>query len=374
LEPLQGRYTEQLSRANTGWNERNWKAAQIPYVRIEGPNPTVEASLAGGKVINTVRRCEWAFAQTSKLVQMIADGTITSSDAIYFDDFWHPGLEMIGQAIAEAQCPPSLYSFCHAQSVDMFDFMWDRRRWASHIEHGFARLYDRVFVNNDTLAELLHVRYDNAYVVNCGHPFSTEEVVSTVPLNYLIPNSKSNTVVFSSRFDREKQPHLFMDIVEATLKKSSNIKFVVCSGGPLRSDDDSAVSRAIEMGLQGKLTLATNLTKAAYYKWLKHAKLQLSTSLQDWVSYSLLEALSFGCYPVYPNYRSFPEVFGPYANHLYPFHPTMDRGYIVNDVSNRIINLCKHETIQMKDAIADYVLGHHNMTWARMAVEMDLLV
>jgi len=372
LEPIKGRYTEQLSRAVTGWNERNWIGANIPYTRIEGPRPTDEVDLGASKVINPVRRCEWGFAQTTQIVKMIMSGEIGDDDVVYFDDFWHPGLEMIAQAKDERGSDVRLFSFCHAQSVDKYDFMHARRWWARSIEEGFGRIYESVFVNNHMLAELLNVAFNKTIDVKVvGHPFSEKEVVDTVPV---ATTEKENIVVFSSRFDKEKNPHLFMDIAEEVRRLSSiDIHFVLCSGGEIKSDDRSALFRLNTLTSKGIIQPETNLSKPAYYHWLQRAKVQLSTSLQDWVSYCLLEALSFDCYPVYPNYRSFPETFGPFAKNLYPFHPTMERSEVAKDVAWRICNLMDNTRVSLVPKIKSHILGHHNMTWHHMAIHMDLV-
>ncbi len=53
------------------------------------------------------------------------------------------------------------------------------------------------------------------------------------------------------------------------------------------------------------------MTKQNYYQILDESKVQFNCADQDWVSFTLLEAVTFGCHPVYPDFRSFPEVFTP---------------------------------------------------------------
>jgi hypothetical protein len=373
LEPIKGRYSEQWARPITGWLERNWIKAGIDYKRIDGPEPFADHGVGVGKVLNPVRRSEWGFAQSLKIVQMIVDHTIKPDDCIWFDDFWHPGLEMIGQVRDQVQHghQTQLYSFCHAQSVDRFDFMHDSRKWARPIEEGYMSLYDVVFVNNDYLKELLDVAFQTVphKVENCGHVFCSEEVKEIGSCSWGYP--KEDLVIFTSRFDKEKQPHLFMDMVEG-MGSHPDCQFAICCGGQLRSDDASSLLRARRMESKGKLCIYENLSKAQYYHMLAKAKVQFSSSLQDWVSYCLLEAVTFSCYPAYPNFRSFPEAFGREASILYPFHPSMSR----EEKAMHAV-MCVEKGLEEYDrlnheASFSNIVKRHDTTWRRQLDIMGL--
>jgi hypothetical protein len=58
-----------------------------------------------------------------------------------------------------------------------------------------------------------------------------------------------------------------------------------------------------------RFVLKKNLTKQEYYYELKEAKIQFNCSLQDYVSWTALEADAFMCSLVYPNFRSFKEMY-----------------------------------------------------------------
>ena len=47
-----------------------------------------------------------------------------------------------------------------------------------------------------------------------------------------------------------------------------------------------------------------NLTKDQYYAILAQSSIQFSSALQDWVSFTCVEATMFGCDIVYPDFRS----------------------------------------------------------------------
>jgi hypothetical protein len=82
---------------------------------------------------------------------------------------------------------------------------------------------------------------------------------------------------------------------------------------------------------QPRFQLLSNLTKEEYYQELATAKLQFNSSLQDYVSWTVLESTAFGCDVVFPNFRSFPE-FIP-ENRLY-------RPFDVNDAIDTLERVC----------------------------------
>ena len=49
------------------------------------------------------------------------------------------------------------------------------------------------------------------------------------------------------------------------------------------------------------------MTKDGYYDLLNRASIQFNSALQDYVSFTVLEATSYGCDIVYPRFKSFPE-------------------------------------------------------------------
>ena len=56
-----------------------------------------------------------------------------------------------------------------------------------------------------------------------------------------------------------------------------------------------------------RFKLLNGLSKEEYYTELATCRIQFNTSLQDYVSWTVIEATAFGADIVYPNFRSFPE-------------------------------------------------------------------
>ena len=123
--------------------------------------------------------------------------------------------------------------------------------------------------------------------------------------------------MFAARFDQEKQPDFFMDVIEMVKAVRPDVEFAVLSGGPLRSNNPKYLERANEMVAQGKLTIMADLKKNDYYNVVNDSKIMFNCALQDWVSNTVSEADALGCNVVYPAYRSFPETFANDYTRLY---------------------------------------------------------
>jgi hypothetical protein len=86
------------------------------------------------------------------------------------------------------------------------------------------------------------------------------------------------------------------------------------------------------------------------------------------VSFTLLEALTAGCYPIYPDWRSFPETFGPGSPHLYA-----DRN--VDAAVDAILHVMDaDEMVWDREAILDRqstLLHRHDKTITRILAWME---
>src|SRR4051812_27992471 len=92
LERYKERYTE-WSSGIAGAMETDLDDLQIHYISIRPDNEV--RTIKAGVVLDVRERAHWGFEQTEKLIAMIMQGIVTKDDAIYIEDFWHPGMEMI---------------------------------------------------------------------------------------------------------------------------------------------------------------------------------------------------------------------------------------------------------------------------------------
>jgi len=212
-----------------------------------------------------------------------------------------------------------MYAFCHAQSVDRYDFTYSMRRWMRDLERAEGTVLSGIFVASSVLKELLLDANigtpDTVHTV--GFPFNSDRVREQWPNP---PPERKRQVVFSSRWDSEKRPELFIQIMHKVLEQDPTIRFVVTtSARTLRSNEPELLKLLWEN--QGKhhknLQVRQGASKTDYYSTLLESAIQINTADQDWISITLLEAGLCGCRPLYPYFRSFPSFFGHRREFMY---------------------------------------------------------
>jgi hypothetical protein len=83
---------------------------------------------------------------------------------------------------------------------------------------------------------------------------------------------------------------------------------VTTSGKSLRSMLPGVIDAFREYAAkEPRFKLLEGLTKEEYYEELASNAIIFNSSLQDWVSFTIVEGTAFGIDVVYPNFRGFPE-------------------------------------------------------------------
>lgn len=382
LEPYKERYTMQLSAPIKGWYERNWIKNGVNYTRID-PTDKVNTSpktIEIGQVLDPIKRTSWCFSQIRILMQLAKEGKLSDDDTIFFDDFWTPGIEALFYLFDQIGLKPKMYAYCWAQSVDEWDFTWKMRSWMRPMEKAIAEKLTGVFVANTLLRDLLDsadvAYYPKVHVV--GLPFDSSEVRMRMPLWYQLDKPfastsgdtfRLNEVVFSSRLDVEKDPKFFLAVAKKYYQIDPHVTFRICtSSAELRSNDQSILDMIhCHWKNTPNLIVSTNLTKEAYYNILCQAKIQFNCALQDWVSFTLLEATTAGCYPIYPRYRSFPETFDYEDRYLY------QQGNVTEAVE-KIRSIVLRTDLWTPEAIKSrsWIYKRFDSTWLRMLDIMSI--
>ena len=370
LESYPERYTCQLSAAKTGWLESNWIAEGIDYVRVGGPDEE-DGHIHIGQVLDAGRRTGHCFTQCLKLLAAANAGNLTSKDVIFLDDFWHPGFASLPYSFHMMGIKPKIYATCYAQSVDVFDFTWPMRDWMRHFEKGIGEVLDGIFVACPMLKDLI-VQAGIApakKVHDVGLVFDSNEVRERMTL---MP--KRNKVVWSSRWDAEKNPMEFLRLVkkvnEIQSEDDEDVEFVICTSQPkLRSNSDLLMA-ALNACVSdfSNLTVKEGLTKEEYYRELSEAKIQFNSAKQDWVAFTLLEASVAGCYPLYPNFRAFPETFRFDDAYLY---------HVGGDVltAEKVLRILDDNSLHTREAQLEraWIHDRFDVTWLRQAIIMGLV-
>lgn len=316
LEPYEGRYTLQLQ----DWSERAFKRRGIDYVVVPGTTIDDTKAISVGQVLDAHGRSYFAMSQMMNLVQMMRNGEVTAEDVIFFEDMFQPGMEslpyIMDQIPAEQQ--PQVWIRCLAQAVDPDDFVhvWGMGKWMSLYEEMCNEFVTGVLASNEEMVANMKIANWKAPLYNIsGLAFDKDEVQERV--NGMIKDwtDRKNRVVFTARFDQEKQPDFYMDLAEKYA--DTDIEFAILQGGPLRSNNFKYIDRARQMEAEGKLVIYEDLKKDQYYDIVNNSKVLFNCALQDWTSNTVSEADALGCNVLFPAYRSFPEIFNNCHERMY---------------------------------------------------------
>lgn len=331
LEPYEGRYTLQLQE----WSERVFKKKNIDYVVVPGTTIDNTKSISVGQVLDAHGRSYFGMSQLMNLVQMMRNGEVTAKDAVFFEDMFQPGIESLPYIMCQIpeEQRPKIFLRCLAQAVDPDDFVhvWGMGKWMSLYEKMCNEIPNvHILATNEEMVAHMRIAGWEAPIYNIsGLSFGKQEVLERVDNKVKPWNERSNRVVFAARFDQEKQPDFFMDVIEMVHERTRNfdretltdpidpVEFAVLSGGPLRSNNEKYLKRALEMEEKGQLKIYKDLQKNDYYNIVNDSKVLFNCALQDWVSNTVSEADTLGCNVVYPAYRSFPETFANDYSRLY---------------------------------------------------------
>ena len=321
LESYEARYTLQL----TEWNRRVFERRDLDVVYVPGVTIDNTQSISVGQVLDAHGRSYFSMSQMMNLVQLMKNGEVTSEDVIYFEDMFQPGIESLPYIMDQipAEQRPCIYVRCLAQAIDPDDFVhvWGMAGWMSTYERMVNQFVTGVLATNEEMVAHMRIAGWTAPIYNIsGLAFGKEEVLERIggSANIRPFADRPRRVGFAARFDQEKQPGFFMDLIEMYGELTSEpCEFAIYSGGPLRSNNPEYVARARAMEAAGQLKIYDNITKNEYYAHLNNTRVLFNCALQDWVSNTVSEADTVGCNVLYPAYRSFPETFANDPNRLY---------------------------------------------------------
>ena len=320
LEKYEGRYTLQLQE----WNEQVFKRRGIDYVVIDGETLDNSKSIVTGQVLDAHGRSYFSLTQMANLVKMLKQGEFTSEDVLYFEDMYTPGIESLPYIFDQIpkEYRPRIAVRCLAQSIDPDDFVhvWGMSKWMGLYEKMVDSFADITLASNEEMAMHMKVAGWESPIYNIsGLAFGKAEVRSRVAGDLKPFEDRAMRVGFAARWDQEKQPDFYMDLIEAWNDNFHlpKVEFCIFSGGKLKSNNDSYMSRTRDLQARGLLTVHEDLEKNDYYALLNDTRVLFNCALQDWVSNTVSEADTLGSNVLYPAYRSFPETFSNDHTRLY---------------------------------------------------------
>jgi hypothetical protein len=344
LESYESRYTLQL----TEWNRRVFDRRGLDVVYVPGITIDNTQAISVGQVLDAHGRSYFGMSQMMNLVQLMKNGEVTHEDVIYFEDMFQPGIESLPYILDQvpAELRPRIYVRCLAQSIDPDDFVhvWGMAKWMGLYEQMVNEFVTGVLATNEEMVAHMRIAGWTAPIYNIsGLAFGKEEVLERIGgRENLRPfDDRLRRVGFAARWDQEKQPGFYMDLIEMYYELTAEpCEFAIFSGGPLRSNNPEYVTRARQMEADGKLKIYDNLSKNEYYALVNNSRVLFNCALQDWVSNTVSEADTLGANVLYPAYRSFPETFANDPNRLYV-------PWSIDDAYHKLQNLLRNP--------------HHNM-------------
>jgi hypothetical protein len=223
-----------------------------------------------------------------------------------------------------------------------------------HYEKMVDSFVDGVLATNEEMVAHMRIAGWKAPIYNIsGLAFGKYEVKNRIgPLKPFA--DRAFRVVFAARWDQEKQPEFFMDLIDIWHERFGyNVEFAILSGAPLRSNNSSYMKRTNKLVKEEKLKIYDNLDKNTYYDMLNNSRVLFNCALQDWVSNTVSEADTLGCNVLYPAYRSFPETFANDHTRMYvpwsledainKLHPLLQEPHpgigMISDYNNYTIDL-----------------------------------
>jgi len=324
LESYEARYTLQL----TEWNRRVFQRRGLDVVYVPGLNLDNSQKISVGQVLDAHGRSYFAMSQMMNLVRLMQQGEVTADDVVYFEDMFQPGIESLPYILDQVpgSLRPRIFVRCLAQAIDPDDFVhvWGMASWMSTYEKMVNQIPGvTVLATNEEMVAHMRIAGWTAPIYNIsGLAFGKEEVLERVGGREKVRpfTERKMRVAFAARFDQEKQPGFYMDLIEMYRNQGrhrDHIEFAIFSGGALRSNNPDYVDQARTLADLGALSIYDNLTKNDYYTLLNDTRVLFNCALQDWVSNTVSEADALGCNVLYPAYRSFPETFANDPNRLY---------------------------------------------------------
>jgi hypothetical protein len=379
LEPYKARYTLQLQE----WNRAVFEQRGVDYEIVPGETLSNDQAIVTGQVLDAHGRTYFGMSQLMNLVRKMKAGEVTSEDVIFFEDMFQPGIESLPYIMQ--QCPanmrPRIAVRCLAQTIDPDDFVhvWGMQEWMGHYEKMVDSFADIILATNEEMAMHMKVAGWRGKIYNIsGLAFGKEEVRSRVPGELKPFTERAYRVGFAARWDQEKQPDFYMDLIEEYNRVQNmpynnwpRVEFCIFSGAKLRSNNDSYMKRTRDLQERGLLTVYEDLEKNDYYALLNDTRVLFNCALQDWVSNTVSEADTLGCNVLYPAYRSFPETFANDPNRLYI-------PWSINDALDKLSRLLTHPNGNM-GKISDWNDGTIDRTvdilegkgeqWLRMSTD-----
>jgi len=308
LEPMEERYTEQWYR----WFKEDCNKLDVPCMYIDGEQ--LSSVVEVGTVLDAAGTNYWKATQLACVCKLFKDRNVQDGDVFFTMDMWHPGLEMIPYMATLYGLDVRIYAFLHAGSYTTEDFAAPMWPWAMHFEAGWHYMCDKVFVGSqyhkDKFDKLrLHGGGDPSIVVT-GNPIRLNEMPK------LNAGSRENIIIFTHRWDVEKRPNHFVEVMSRLWQERQDFKVIITTSRPTFRSNSEELLHILDDVLF-PYEVKVGLSKQNYYNELNKAKIFVSTTIEENFGYCLVEAMAMGVTPVVAAGYSHSEIVGNAHQWLY---------------------------------------------------------
>ncbi len=191
---------------------------------------------------------------------------INKSDILFLSDISFPGLFC---NVLFHKKPDNMFAFCHATSINKFDYFAKNQDLKFPIETAHSKLFNKIFVGSQYHADKLG--WENTVVTYLPfHPFRSHK------------STKVNDIISASRPTPQK--------VDMDLEREVEEEF-------------------------SKIERRTFFNWDSYFNFLSESKILLITSHEDTFGYQIVDAVMNDCIPIAPLRCAYPELLP--RTHLY---------------------------------------------------------
>lgn len=283
---------------------------------VPGSDPRQAPASAGlGSIYDPQVRYNHATQQVASLISLLdpLPKDEIAESIVYFDDMYHPGVDGLFYYCSLRGAFPKVFMRCLAQSIDPDDFIHrtGMAKWMRDYERMLCSsgCVSILCTNAEMVTQAIVAGWDVPLYNVGGLSFDSSEVACRVTTAPFVERPMS--VAFASRLDTEKQPMFFIDTVRAARSKGIRIdRALILSGRSLNSNSTNVLKAIVDAERYGIVEVCDSLSKNEYYELLGSVRVLFNSALQDWTSWTALEAAALGCTHCFPAYRSFIEVFG----------------------------------------------------------------
>ena len=245
---------------------------------------------------------------------------IKEDDILFVADISFPGI--FCSALYHKECPKS-YTFCHATSLNKYDYFENTRYSKFLVETAYSRMFDTVFVGSEYHKDKLHMGFENNI-----H-------------NWV--NTKVTYLPFQPPFLKAYKCKKTIDIMSASRPSPQKV--------------DSELETWLENKTNIKIERPISNTWGQYSSNLQKSKMLLITAFEDTFGYQIVDAITNGCIPIARNSLAYPEL----LPREYLYETKDELLSIVNKVLNSELPvpelICEEQMNKFYDVICDEMIG-----------------